>query len=48
MCIMPMAVISKLLWLNFGKYAVMQHICLGRQTYLEFPVVQVWYISLCV
>lgn len=43
-----MAVTLKTWWLNFGEYALMQPICLCHQTYLEFPVVQVWYITVCV
>lgn len=45
---MYMAVTLKIQWLNFGGYALMRPICLCHQTYLEFPVVQVGYITVCV
>lgn len=45
---MYMAVTLKIQLLNFGEYTIMQPVCLCHQTYLEFPVVQVWYVTVCV
>lgn len=40
---MYMAATLKKRWLNFGEYAIMNPLCLCPQTYLDCPVVQVWY-----
>lgn len=45
---MYMAATLEKQWLNFGEYAIMNPLCLCPQTYLDCPVVQVWYKTLCV